>query len=132
MNCTFVTKILAIIIQTFSLDEVLVSYLNLITLDMKIEGELKSVYGVGNVCALERSKGWGKEIICRTNKFIIKSKKPGILFCKKSLVNFYSTNHWTLIEKDKVFLSINNDSIDTMLFNCNIIPHKVEYMGKLF
>ena len=110
----------------------LVAYLNLIDIEIEIDGITISGFGIGNVCAKEKGKGWGTEIITQTNNILVQSKKIGILFCKNSLVNFYSKNKWKLIERENVSLSFENESIETFIYNYYKEIEFLKYLGKAF
>jgi hypothetical protein len=115
-----------------SLNETYVAYLNLIDIELKLDGTVKDGYGIGNVCTSEKGMGWGKEIMTQTNLYLKQRKKIGLLFCKNSLVSFYTLNNWKLIEKSKISLSFDNVSIETMIFNCNKEFNNFEYLGRPF
>lgn len=114
------------------LNESLKAYLNLIEIEFKLDGNKKNGYGIGNVCTSEKGRGWGTEIMAQTNLYLKQKKIIGLLYCKNSLVNFYSLNNWLLIEKNNVILSFNNKSIETMIFNSYDEFHHIEYLGKPF
>jgi len=114
------------------LDKSLVAYLNLIEIEFIIDGCAKNGYGIGNVCAKEKGKGWGKEIIAKTNAYLTQNEKNGLLFCKDLLVGFYKHSNWKVIEKEKLTFSIKSESVKTMIFNCNIEFQKFDYKGKPF
>lgn len=109
-----------------------VAYLNLVEIEIKIDGTSQKCYGLGNVCASEKGKGWGKEIMTQTNSFIKLRNKIGLLFCKKSLINFYKLNNWELVEKRKLLLLFDNESIETMIFNSGSEYNQLEFLGTQF
>lgn len=109
-----------------------IAYLNLIEIEIKIDGVLKVGYGIGNVCSSEKNKGWGKEIMARTNSYLVKHNKIGLLFCKKTLVNFYHLNNWKVVEKNFLSIGFNNDFIETMYFNSTDNFNYLEYFGTPF
>ena len=115
-----------------SLNETNVAYLNLIDIELKLDGIVNESYGIGNVCASEKGKGWGKEIITQTNLYLKLRNKVGLLFCKNSLVNFYNLYKWKIIEKRKITLLFDNESIETMIYNCEKEFNNLEYLGKQF
>ena len=120
-------------VHAFSVsNEKIMAYLNLVEIEIKINDVIKNAYGIGNVCAREPGKGWGSEIIRRTNMYIKQINKIGLLFCKNSLTRFYKLNSWELIEKDKVRLSFNNEKVETMIFNYEEDLSSVQYLGKPF
>ena len=81
------------------------AYINLIKIHFSIDARPVSGFGIGNVCALEKGKGWGKYILKGVNQFLDINNQIGVLFCKEVLVEFYLKNDWVLVEKEK--LSIN-------------------------
>lgn len=109
-----------------------IAYLNLITIEIILDNKPVSAYGIGNVCALEMGEGWGKELLLRTNEFLVKQQKIGLLFCKDALVKFYIKNNWTLIAPNFLCIGEGKD-VNTMLFD-SASRHfeKLEYHGKLF
>jgi hypothetical protein len=115
-----------------TLEQTSVAYLNLIKIEFKIDGIAKDGLGIGNVCAIERGNGYGREIISQTNFYLENKKEIGLLFCKESLVNFYSLNLWHLVEKKRLLLSFDNKSIETMIFNYYMHFNTFEYLGKAF
>lgn len=114
------------------LDKSLVAYLNLIEIEFTVDGYLENGYGIGNVCAKEKGKGWGKKLITETNTYLTQNDKIGVLFCKDSLANFYIQQNWTVIEKQKIALAFNNESIETMIFNYDYDFLRLVYSGKPF
>lgn len=109
-----------------------IAYLNLIKIEFKIDDVFVDGYGIGNVCSRERGKGWGKEIMIQANMFLIQNKKPGLLFCRNHSVHFYKITEWLLIDKNKLTLAFNNESIETMIRNSDKEFNNLEYLGKLF
>lgn len=115
-----------------SLNETNVAYLNIVDIKLKLDGIVIDGFGIGNVCSSEKGKGWGKEIMSQTNSYINLRNKIGLLFCKNFLINFYSLNNWKLIEKGKLTLSFDNESIETMIFNCDKEFINLQYLGTPF
>jgi hypothetical protein len=113
-------------------DQELVAYLNLLGIKLIIDDVSKISYGVGCVCSKEKDKGWGSELITRTNSYIIQNNRVGLLFCKYPLVGFYKKNNWNLIEKGKLSISFNTDFINTMIFNCKEEFQNLKYLDKSF
>jgi hypothetical protein len=104
-----------------------VAYLNLIAIDLIIDNVSYKALGVGNVCAIQKGKGYGKVLMKLTNKFIADNKKIGLLFCKSELANFYLMNNWKLVDKDKIILPFDDSNIISMLYN-----YKGEYKSIIF
>ena len=70
-------------------DNEYVAYLNLIDIEIFIDNIHFKGYGVGNVCSIEKGKGYGKELMKLLNNKIIEENRVGLLFCKDNLVDFY-------------------------------------------
>lgn len=109
-----------------------VAYLNLIDIEVDIDNCRKKAFGVGNVCAIEKGKGYGKELIKQTNQYIIEKKRVGLLFCKKELVDFYKRFDWSVVEKEELVLAFNNFNIETLVCNQPVTITKLQYNGKSF
>ena len=113
-------------------NEQAVGYLNLISIDVKLDTLSVPAYGIGNVCALEKGKGYGGTIIVKTNEFLVKSQRIGLLFCKDPLVRFYSVYHWELVEQEHLQFQ-RGQEIRTMIYNSTKQPFEIlDYHGKLF
>lgn len=113
-------------------EKTLLAYLNLIDIEVKVDGIDLMGYGVGNVCAIEKGKGWGKELIRRVNKYLSETNKIGLLFCKEKLKKFYSENDWKLLDKDKAKISkiISDESV--FVFNIASNYSNLQYDGIFF
>lgn len=110
----------------------IVAYLNLIEIELIIDSNYSWGYGIGNVCALKKGKGWGKELISRVNVYLEKNDKIGLLFCKNKLINFYRDNGWFLIRKEQlIFTNIISD-INIFAFNLKSDFKILTYTGELF
>lgn len=109
-----------------------VAYLNLIDIEVDIDNCKIKAFGVGNVCAIEKGKGYGNELMKHTNQYIIEKKRIGLLFCKKELIDFYEKYGWSWVNKNKLRLSFNNSNIEIMIFNQSGIITKLQYKGKSF
>lgn len=107
------------------------AYMNLIKTSVIIDSEKLAIYGIGNVCALEKGKGWGKDIIIAVNQYLNKIDTLGVLFCKKDLVKFYSENGWNLIPQSQ-FKIDNEDKTIYCMINKIIKFETLQYNGKLF
>lgn len=114
------------------LDNLLVAYLNLIEIEFSLDEVSKNGYGIGNVCAVEKGKGYGTELIMKTNYFLFKNGQIGLLFCKENLIKFYDSNKWKLIERSKVYLPFDNELIYIMTFNLAYEVISLRYYGKVF
>ena len=100
-----------------------VAYLNLV--ELRIEYSIKSLpaFGIGNVCALKKGSGFGKNILEILTKFSRENNIPLILYCKESLVDFYK----------KFDFKLHQDSIkDRNLMYFNVFDGGFKYLGKDF
>ena len=108
-----------------------VAYVNLIDINLVLNGENKKGYGIGNVCAIEKGKGYGLEIMKEVNKIILNSNLIGVLFCKELLLNFYKQTGWKQLESK--YFKISRDDIKVMVLNVpdtkNLL---IEYDGIIF
>ncbi len=93
------------------------AYINLIEIQLDIDLVELNGFGVGNVCAIEKGKGWGKELILRVNKFLIENNKVGLLFCKNELIKFYIENRWIITSSEQIKLLNINNGINTLVYN---------------
>jgi hypothetical protein len=109
-----------------------VAYLNLVRIEFLTDGTSISAWGIGNVCAAEKGKGYGKILMEQLNQFLLQNKVPGLLFCKKALVGFYQSVGWILPDPSKVSLSFPKLEIETMTFNLLDHYNRLEYNGKIF
>lgn len=109
-----------------------VAYLNLNDIELEIDNKPFKAFGVGNVCAIEKGKGYGNELMKKTNQYIIEKKRIGLLFCKKELVNFYVKFNWKLVDKKKLYLTFENCDIQTMILKKNHLVSSLKYNGKAF
>lgn len=114
-----------------SLDNENIAYLNLIDLDLKVNNVSKQGLGVGNVCAIEKAKGYGFELMKRANSFIKDTHKVGLLLCRDPLVNFYKSIDWCLLEERQYNDRFDNNNV--MIFNIDHSENTtIFYAGKIF
>jgi len=109
-----------------------VAYLNLISIELMIDTITFRALGVGNVCAIEKGKGYGAELMKQTNQYISNENSIGLLFCKTSLTNFYKKFNWSIIEETKLNLTFQNENVKTMLFNFNLPFHVLTFKEQIF
>jgi predicted GNAT family N-acyltransferase len=109
-----------------------VAYLNLIDIELEIDKKLFNAFGVGNVCAIEKGKGYGNILMKNTNQYIIEKKRVGLLFCKKKLVDFYEKFDWIWVDKKKMALTFDNSNIETMIFSNTKINSVLVFKEKPF
>ena len=113
------------------LDNNIVAYLNLIDIDVEINENFIKGYGVGNVCAIEKGKGFGFEIMKEANSYILDSQKVGLLFCKQPLLRFYKSLNWNDVEPKNY--KINGRVLKVMIFNVTFNENmSIVYNGMVF
>ncbi|MBC5837038.1 GNAT family N-acetyltransferase [Flavobacterium muglaense] len=112
-------------------DDVLVAYLNLVDVRLLINGNLWSVYGIGNVCSSKNGSGFGSKIVRKLNDFLVSVDIPGYLFCKQNLISFYSKNGWAILDCDNSNV-LKNIEIKSMIFNFKENVNNIDYTGRLF
>ena len=95
-----------------------VAYLNIAWVHVCLNGIDTLFAGIGNVCAKQIHGGYGKKLIENVVKELKEKKLPGILFCRNSLVGFYSKYNWCLINPKQISLPNDLKNINTMV--CNI------------
>lgn len=114
-------------------DTKLVAYLNLVHVNLEVDGINIKAMGVGNVCASEKSMGYGGKLLLETNRFLLKEKVVGILFCKEYLVDFYSKYDWKpFLRKNISFKKAQEITFETMLFNAADKIGKIVYSDRFF
>ena len=72
----------------------LISYMNLVEVNVIINNENFHALGVGNVCTRMKGKGNGKMLMIEINRFLVEKGCIGILFCKTNLISFYEQFEW--------------------------------------
>jgi hypothetical protein len=113
-------------------NEKVVAYLNLVKVEIQIDSKRSSALGVGNVCAAQKGKGWGKVLMTKVNEYLVEENSIGLLFCKDKLVKFYNENNWLLLEKEQQLISNLNPEIYTLAYNLPENFNHVKYEGVLF
>ena len=109
-----------------------VAYLNLIDIELMIDNFTHKALGVGNVCSIEKWKGYGSKLMTQVNSQIINYNLPGLLFCKQRLVSFYEKSEWRIIAKSSLELIFDNKEVETMIFNSGKPFSKLTYSGSAF
>lgn len=84
----------------------LIAYLNIIKLQINIDGDIFNYWGIGNVCVNKKysASGYGQLLMDILNFYLKKFNKPGILLCKKELIGFYKKAGWNYF-KGQTFLN---------------------------
>lgn len=112
--------------------ETAIAYLNLIDIIVEFDSAKMDGWGIGNVCAIEKGNGWGKEIMLHVNDFLIENNKIGLLFCKNQLIKFYAENNWKLCNSTQLSISNIGPNVFTFIYN---FPENFKYLkfeGKSF
>ncbi|OTG66886.1 hypothetical protein B9T25_08895 [Acinetobacter sp. ANC 4470] len=113
------------------LDNKSVAYLNLIDIDLVVNDISKKGLGIGNVCAIEKGKGYGFELMKEANKTISDLNQIGLLFCKEPLLKYYSSLNWKELKRNEYRIKCENSKV--MVFNINMSEKLiVDYDGILF
>ncbi|BAP39192.1 GNAT family N-acetyltransferase [Acinetobacter guillouiae] len=113
------------------LDKKSVAYLNLIDIELIVNGTTRKGFGIGNVCAIEKGKGYGFELMKEVNKIITNLNKIGFLFCKEPLLKFYSSLGWVKLASQHY--KIKGDNLNVMIFNMKCDnSFLIEYDGIIF
>ena len=76
----------------------LLGYLNIVNIDLIIDGIETKVFGIGNVCVNEKGKGLGAELMIYLANLLANDNKIGILFCGQLNVGFYNRYGWDLLD----------------------------------
>ena len=108
-------------------DDILICYLNLVSVYLKENNKKIPVYGVGNVCTRNKGTGEGRLLMNQLNSFLLDEKLKGLLFCKDNLVPFYKKFNWS-----KVSIVNSNNMINTMIFNFNNLSENLKYDDRNF
>jgi hypothetical protein len=109
----------------------LLAYINLVDINILIDDKEYIAYGIGNVCTAEKGLGWGGKMMDNVTCFLKKENRAGLLFCKESLLKFYSKYGWETIPSNKIIQPKLNDNVYTMTFGVSC-KHNFIYEGILF
>jgi len=85
-------------------DEILMSYLNLININITLDSKQFKVIGIGNVCVDKNyvGIGMGKVLMSIVEYYLKGQGKVGILLCKNRLVGFYEKTNWHVMKKSNL------------------------------
>ena len=108
------------------------AYINLIEIEVNIDEIKLHGFGIGNVCAIEKGKGWGKEIILKVNNYLFENNKVGLLFCKMELLKFYIENGWVMTTNEQIYFSNISDTVNTLVYNIPDNFIQIKYNGQPF
>lgn len=113
-------------------DKKLIAYLNLVEIDVQFDSVNYKGFGIGNVCAAEKGKGWGKVLIDMVNNYLMDCDAVGLLFCKEPLVKFYTNCEWRIIEKNNILIPNLNPEVFTFVYNAPQNFKQIKYQGTTF
>ncbi|SEA87045.1 Acetyltransferase (GNAT) domain-containing protein [Flavobacterium gillisiae] len=108
-----------------------VAYMNLVQVQVQVNSKESTFIGLGNVCAVEKGKGYGRILMIEVQEYIKAQNVPAILLCKKELINFYTKFDWRLI-KNRKDSYIKNDEINFMIYNFSDYVDVLKYDGRIF
>ena len=108
------------------------AYMNLVKIQVCINGCFYDGYGIGNVCASIKGRGFGNKLVRLTNNYLVEINKPGLLFCHTPLIRFYSGCDWELMLPEMCLEPVLGDEIHAMTFNAPVKIKSLKYQGKLF
>lgn len=95
-----------------------VCYLNLVAVSIATRSGAESALGIGNVCAMPRSMGYGRAIVEFANTVLDSRQMKGLLFCDPSASTFYEKCGWVQFDIQKAKLSFDiNTSVRAMSYN---------------
>lgn len=116
-------------------ENILVSYLLLVPIEIEGKFKKRSGFGVSTVCSLEKGKGFGKAIMYLVNSKLIEENKFGLLFCHLKNLEFYQKCNWQIIRSSLLEFDVPSiDNIKTfgLVFNLDTNGIVFKYKGKLF
>lgn len=70
-------------------DSVLVAFARLHEIELEFMGERYHILGISTLIAVEKGKGYGKELVLKMMDYIRGVGKTGIGFCNKKLTEYY-------------------------------------------
>jgi hypothetical protein len=109
-------------------NEELIAYLNLVKIQLTINGANFHAIGIGNVCTVQTGKGYGSVLMAELNNYLLVNHLIGALFCHSELERFYAKFCWQKIS----IIHKENRSNVMMIFNFNPPIFDANYDGKLF
>lgn len=113
-------------------DKEYAAYLNLVKIQACVNDQICEGYGIGNVCAIIKGRGFGNKLVRLTNNYLEEVDKLGLLFCHAPLIKFYLSCNWTLLSSEKCKEPVLADGIHVMTYNSPAIINTLKYQGKLF
>ena len=94
------------------------AYMTLSHVTATVNGVETPFMGVGCVCSAHPGMGGGKSLVVNVNKYLKENNFKGLLFCKESLLGFYSKYNWVLVPQERVRFSEEHPGVYTMVYNC--------------
>lgn len=108
------------------------AYMNLVKIQVCINDQMYDSYGIGNVCASIKGRGYGNKLVRLTNSYLVEVNKLGLLFCHTPLIRFYSECNWEMLPSEKCVEPVLEKGIHAMIFNASVKIKLLKYQGKLF
>lgn len=108
------------------------AYLNLVKIVFTANDANYPAYGIGNVCATVRGKGYGRELMTRVNDYLKVKQHCGLLFCRDALVPFYNLYDWEEVQRDACEEPVLSEDVHVMTY---LVPETIvsfKYQGKFF
>lgn len=108
------------------------AYMNLVSITFTANDTDYVSYGIGNVCAAEKGKGYGRELMNRVNDYLKEKRICGLLFCRDALVPFYKLYGWEEVKRDVCEEPVLTEGVHVMTF---LAPERIvsfKYQGKGF
>jgi len=108
------------------------AYMNLVKICFTANNTDYMAYGIGNVCAAEKGKGYGRELMIRVNDYLKEKKFCGLLFCRDALVPFYKQYGWEEVKRDVCVRPVLADGVHVMTYLGPEGINSFQYKGKDF
>lgn len=110
-----------------------IAYMNLVNITFTVNNKTDYMaYGIGNVCAAIKGKGYGGELMRQVNAYLKEKRHCGLLLCKDALVPFYKIYDWKVVDSKACKEPVLPDGIHIMTY---LVPEQIfnfQYKGKLF
>ena len=113
-------------------DSIDLAYMNLVKISFTANDTDYMAYGIGNVCAAEKGKGYGRELMNRVNDYLKEKKICGLLFCRDALVPFYKLYGWEEVKQDVCKEPVLAEGIHVMTYLASEKIVTFKYQGKAF
>lgn len=108
------------------------AYMNLVSIIFTVNNTDYIAYGIGNVCAAEKGKGYGRELMNRVNDYLKEKRCCGLLFCREALVPFYNRYGWEEVKREVCENPVLAEDVHVMTY---LAPGRIvsfRYQGKEF